>query len=202
LRTSLASFDVLALSGAVGDSTNGLTEGEIHALAYLACLMGIYDGNSPNWWSYTFSVTETGAPFAREVSSSIGALIGAGWLVQDARVHRLSLAGKEELEFEITLAPNRRRRRYLRAAASAALSIPLPSISDALTHEPGLRRALAYMRRKQLLDETSLSLVADQFDALTEALGQLPQDRADLMVPAVVWLTYLSRLEHPAERAA
>jgi hypothetical protein len=164
--------------------------------------MSIYDGRTADWWGFTFSVTESGAPFTRELSAAVTALTAARWLVREERVMRLTDAGRSEFAFQETLAPNRRRLRYLRAASSAALSFPLPTISDALSHEPGLRRALSFLRRKQLLDETSLALVAEQFSALTDGLGQRPEDRGDLMIPAVVWLTYLSQTSEPASNAA
>lgn len=202
MRPSLASFDILALAGSVAETADGLTQGELHTLDYLGCMMAIYDGHPAIWWGFGFSVTDSGAPFAREISTALGSLLAARWLVKDGRVHRLTGMGREELNFERDLAPNRRRARYLSAASSAALSMPLPSIADALAREPGLRRALAYMRRKQLLDETSLSLVDEHFQALTDGLGQPPGEREDLMVPAVVWLTYLARGGHTEDRAA
>lgn len=199
---SLASFDILALAGSVGTVGDGLTHGEFHALDYLACLMAIYDGRSPAWWGFGFSVTDSGAPFSRVLSDTIARLTASGWVVRDDRVHRLSPTGKDELDFENTLAVNVQRFRYLSAASSSALSMPLPAISDALSHEPGLRRALSYIRRKRLLDETSLTLIAEQFRALTDGLKQSPQDRVDLTVPAIVWLTYLSRSALSTERRA
>lgn len=202
MKQSLATFDALALVHAVGASSDGLTQGEIQSLEYLACLMAIYDGQEVEWWAFTFSVTESGAPFTRELNAAIRALTSARWLTHEDRVYRLSAAGRGEFDFQATLAPNQRRLRYLRAAASAALSLPLPSISDALSHEPGLRRALAFLRRKQLLDETSLSLIGEQFAALTEGLGQAPQEREDLMVPTIVWLTYLSQSTGAESEAA
>jgi hypothetical protein len=202
LKQSLASFDILALTGTVGGTLDGLTQGELQSLDYLACLMAVYDGHPPQWWGFGYSVTETGAPFAREPSAAVGGLVAARWLLRDGRVHRLSTAGRTEFDFESTLGPNQRRLRYLRAASSAALSMPLPSISDALSHEPGLRRALSYLRRKQLLDETSLALLSEQFAALTDGLGRAPQDREDLMIPVVVWLTYLTQTGDPQRDAA
>jgi hypothetical protein len=202
VSVALASFDALTLTGSLSDVTDGLTQGELHSLDYLACLMAIYDGHDPGWWGLSFSVTETGAPFSRELSKAVDELVFARWLLRFDRVYRLSDEGRTELEFERSLAPNERRLRYLSAASSAALSMPLPTIADALAHEPGLRRALTYLRRQKLLDDISLDLVDQQFTALTEGLGQPPAEREDLMVPAVVWLTYLSRTHERESRAA
>jgi hypothetical protein len=202
VTSPLASFDVLALTGAVGSSTNGLTQGELQVLDYLACLMALYDGRTPSWWGFGFSVTETGAPFAHELSTAASSLIDTGWLSRDGRVYRLTRSGGPELEFQGTLALHRPRARYLTAATSSALAMPLPELSDALSYEPGLARAMTYIRRKQLLDETSLTLLAGQFRALTEGLKRDPHKRDDLMVPTIVWLTYLSRERGRSERNA
>jgi hypothetical protein len=188
-----AIFDALELTGAVGDIGGGVTLSELQMLDYLACLLSVYAGANPHTWGFGFSVTDTGAPFARELAEAIESLLVTGWLMRDERVHCLTPAGEIELRFQRGLAPNRWRLRYLRGSASAAVSMPLPAISDALAHEPGLRRALEYVRRKRLLDDTSLELVSHQFAALTEGLGRGPGEHEDLMVPAVVWLTYLAR---------
>ena len=96
---------------------------------------------------------------------------------------------------------NARRLPYLNAAAGAALAMPLPSLAGALGREPGLRRALRFVKTQELLDEAGLALLEGQFKALTEALaGDHAAD--DLMVPAVVWLTYLARRRLPEEAEA
>lgn len=202
MRSPLASFDALALIGAAVSPADGLTLGEVHTLDYLACLIAIYDGRPASWWGIRFSVTETGAPLAREISAAVEASQQAHWLEREEAVFRLTAAGQAELEFEVNLAPNRPRVRYLKAASSAALTMPLPAISDSLAHEPGLRRALTFMRRKQLLDETSLGLVSEQFESLTEGLGVEASEQEDLMVPTAVWLTYLSETADVGEQAA
>jgi len=188
-----ATFDALELTGAVGDIGGGVTLSELQVLDYLACLLSVYAGADPQIWGFGFSVTDTGAPFARELAEAIDGLLVTGWLVRYERVYRLTPSGEIELGFQRGLAPNRWRLRYLSGSASAAVSMPLPALSDALAHEPGLRRALEYVRRRRLLDATSLELVSRQFAALTEGLGRNPADHEDLMVPAVVWLTYLAR---------
>lgn len=193
MSSPVAAYDALELTSAVAKTANGITEPEVHVLAYLGCLMAVYDGRPVGWWGYGFTATETGAPFGRDLAVALQDLQVAGWFTFDARVYRLSQQGEVELDFQRSLALNSRRVRYLDAATSAALSLPLPAVSDALAHEPGLRRALQYMRRKHLLDDASLDLVGQQFEALAKGLGERPAQQDDLMVPTVVWLTYLAR---------
>jgi hypothetical protein len=198
-----AGFDVLQIVGSVGESSDGVTLSELQTLDYLACLLSIYGGVSPTAWGFGFSVTDSGAPFASTLADAVEALSGAGWLLRNGRVCRLGSAGRAELGFQRRLAPNKWRIRYLQASVSATLSMPMPALADALGHEPGLRRALQFMRRKRLLDDTSLELVEAQFEALTAGLGEPPDEREDLTLPTVVWLTYLARSHGESEvRAA
>jgi len=61
-----------------------------------------------------------------------------------------------------------------------------------LTFEPQLKRALQWAASTELLEPEGLDLVRRQFDAITETLTEQEVDaREDLMVPAVLWLTYL-----------
>jgi hypothetical protein len=84
------------------------------------------------------------------------------------------------------------RDRYLEAATATALMLLLPSVPEALTYEPQLKRALAWTANRELLEPEGLQLVRHQFEAITEALDNEGADaREDLMVPAVVWLAYL-----------
>lgn len=118
--------------------------------------------------------------------------VRAGFLLLDERVLTLSERGAQELQSIRPLILNRRRERYLEAAAATALTMPLPAMSDALSYEPGLRGALRFMRTKALLDETGITLLEAQFEELGEALqGSAGKD--DLLVPSVVWLTFLAR---------
>lgn len=197
-----ASFDALQIVGSIGESSDGVTLSELQTLDYLACLLSIYGGASPTSWGFGFSVTDSGAPFASTLADAADALSGAGWLTRSGRVYRLSSAGRTELGFQRRLGPNGWRIRYLQASASATLSMPLPAVADAVGHEPGLRRALQFMRRRRLLDDTSLELVEAQFEALTAGLGERPDERKDLTLPAVVWLTYLARTGGGSEAQA
>jgi hypothetical protein len=193
---ALASYDALQLAANVASSADGASEGELHTLAYLSCLLAVFNGNPPVWWGYPFTATRAGAPFAHALREAIQEEQRAGLLVLHDRVLRPSDAGNHELRAIRPLILNRRRVRYLEAASATALAMPLPSVSDALSFEPGLRRALRFVRTKALLDQAGLDLLANQFRVLEQALDD--DVDADLLVPSVVWLTYLSQ-QRPAD---
>ncbi|WP_322937855.1 hypothetical protein [Nocardioides bizhenqiangii] len=183
-------FDTLFLVSSA-DPNTGLSVAELQTLDYLGCLMSVYDGEDASAWEFGFSVTDLGAPFSTTLNEAAQQCQRVGWIVRSEKIFQASAAGREEVAFQSRLAPNMRRVRYLSASIAASMSMTLPSISDALNREPGLRRAIAFMRRKRLLDDTSLGLVIEQFDGLREAVGD-GSSRSNLMVPTVVWLSYLA----------
>ena len=196
---ALAGFDVLQLAALQTKNSEGITEGELHTLSYLACLLSVYDGHSVDWWKYRFTATRAGAPFAFALAQALEATHEAGLVIKSERLWTISERGRVDLQQLAPLILNQRRLPYLEAATGTALAMPLPSVASSLSREPGLRRALNFVRTRALLDETGLGLLEEQFQALTIALEN---DSAgdDLMVPAVVWLTYLARM--PAEETA
>lgn len=195
----MALFDAMYLIGSA-EAEQGMTISEVNTLSYLACLMSIYDGKPSENWGYKYSVTEFGAPYSASVADAVNSAVAARWAERSDRVYRLTLRGVEELAFQASLRPNQDRRRYLAASVGAALSMPIPAIGDALAHEPSLDRALRFVRRAQLLDQTGLDMVIDQFADLKSALPS-ESGRGDLLVPTVVWLSFLARdaeqLAHP-----
>lgn len=197
---ALAGYDALQLAAQQTASADGMTAGEMHTLAYLACLLSVYDGHHVRWWGYRFTATRAGAPFAYALDQALTAATDAGLLTRGDRTWSISARGRVELEQLDPLVLNQRRLGYLEAAGGTALAMPLPSVASALSAEPGLRRALRFVRTRELLDEAGVSLLEDQFAALNEALKDDAAAR-DLLVPAVVWLTYLARMRADDEAA-
>lgn len=186
-----AAHDVLSITASLQRDEGGAMEAEIHAFAYLACLMTVYDGHDPSWWQYRFTATTAGAPYAYELGDATDHLAAAGALLPGPRGLVLSAKGDADLGLLGGLSLGVRDR-YLEAATATALMLLLPSVPEALTYEPQLKRALAWTANRELLEPEGLQLVRHQFEAITEALDNEGADaREDLMVPAVVWLAYL-----------
>lgn len=185
-------YDCLFILDAIGYSAGGATRGEIQVLSYLGCLISVYEEQTVEQWGYSFMATRTGAPYAEEIATSLDQLVKGGFATVDDPLVQISDRGRNELRFAATLPLNKRRQRFLDAATAAALAMPLPLVADALSFEPGLRRALHFVRTRALLDETGIGLLEAQFNALSETLGNEPTAAEDLMVPTVVWLTYLA----------
>jgi hypothetical protein len=75
--------------------------------------------------------------------------------------------------------------------------MPVGSIREGLTNEPTLNRVNALGTTRQLLDGPGLEGIYQQFTVLSQAVGV---DAQDLMVPAVVWITYLLKYNDAGER--
>jgi len=186
-----AALDVLAITSHLQHDAGGAMEGEIHSFAYLGCLVSFYDRDDPAWWRYRFTATSAGAPYAHALSEALEALGAAGALLPGSRGLVLSDLGEAQLNL-LRGSSLGERDHYLEAATATALMMPLPTVPAAITLEPQLRRALKWSATTELLEPDGLDLIRKQFDAVTKGLSEEKIDaREDLMVPAVLWLSYL-----------
>jgi hypothetical protein len=69
--------------------------------------------------------------------------------------------------------------------------MPIGSVRDALHQEPSMRRSRVHKQPRTLLG-TSEDALYQQFGSLSDVIGL---GVADLMIPSVVWLTYLSEMQ-------
>lgn len=188
-----AAFDALAICRDLSRSAGGATASEVQVLAYLACLLSIYDGHDADRWGYSFAATPAGSPYARQLAQATDRIRAVGWLVDRGPVVVVSDTGAVEFDALAAFPSNRPRLRYLDAATAAATLLPLPAVADALAYEPQLRRALEYLGGlDELLDDEGLRLVRPHFAAVAEALEAASAGQGGLLVPAVVWLSYLA----------
>ena len=184
-----AIFDCMSICDSLEEIAGGAGELEIVLLSYLACLLSVYSGSPPSEWGYDFAATPSSAPFSSELSAAIRELQTLGLLENTADGIRLTERGKREARVLGNLRRFDHRRICLEAACKSANAIPLPLVTESITAEPQLRRARELESSRSLLDEVGRHAVMEHFRALNEAVPQA----ADLFVPAVVWLTYLSR---------
>jgi hypothetical protein len=187
------SFDVLAIVENMSTTIGGITEPEIYVFAYLACLLSLYDGKDTSWWTYKFTATQAGAPYSKNLSDGSDLLVAGGLLKQGNDVLELTARGRAEVELLDSLSGYSARRRYLSAACDCALTLPLAAIREVLGQEPQLRSAIELMQTRPLLDEAGMALLRPHLEGLRAVLADSARyggDR-DLLVPAVLWLTYL-----------
>ena len=75
-----AAFDSLYISAALGTNIRRPVVAEIHAFAYLACLLSLYRGQPVSDWGYGFAGTRDGSPFSPEIEGAVRAMASTGYL--------------------------------------------------------------------------------------------------------------------------
>jgi hypothetical protein len=187
--TPEAIFDCLEICRNLEDISCGAGELEIANFGYLGCLLSVYNGSPPTEWGYEFNATHSAAPFSAELADSIAMLADSGHIVEGDNGLQLTQRGAQELDRFQGLQRFKERGQYVAAACQSASAIPLPLVTESLGAEPQLRAALKLSSSRKLLDEAGRHAIMAHFAALAQAVPEA----VDLLVPAVVWLSYLAR---------
>jgi hypothetical protein len=198
-----ATYDSLFIVERLETSLHGVTEGETHLFAYLASLLGLFQGAPLAEWGYKFTRTNWGAPFSREIAEALEELTFSSQLRIESQDAVAPMACTEEGKAlaaaldELELC--RARRPFLEAACSSAGALPVSAIRQAIRSEPTLKSATGHAGPQELLAGPSLELLYEQFGALRAVLGDAV---SDLLVPSSVWLSYLIETSSNSETAA
>jgi len=192
-----ASYDLLAIAERLERVWDGVTAAELHLVAYVACLLAIYRKRPASDWGYAFIRSPWGAPFSPDLEASCNALRVGGFL--DARTDVLTTtpSGRDFLAFLSGGSQHGWRTQFLDGACSSALAVPAGAMRNAVQEEPSLRRSSVHRQPRPLLTAGDTVALYEQFGVLAEVVGT---DVSDLMVPSVVWLTYLSEAKRLEEQ--
>ena len=184
-----AAYDALYVTNALQRQFGNAARGEVHLLTYLACLLSLYSHRPTADWNYSFAGTTSGAPFSTELAAAIDDAVLSGLLSANDQSLLLNASGREELVALANVSFCSWRSVYLEASCCSTLTAPVGTLRYALSQEPNLKPASRLRASRRLLDESGLALLYEQFAALQQAIGR---DTHDLLVPATVWLAYLS----------
>jgi hypothetical protein len=190
-----AAFDYLAIVKLIGRTFTDVSEAEVHLFAYFACLLSVYAGAPANDWGYEFTRTRSGSPFAKAVSDAGDLVLNGRLIYEEAGLRRLAPRGAEMVNEMKSLHDNAARYPFIEAACSSVLTMPFGEVRAALTQEPTLRNSTLADRVDSLIEGNALGELHEQFKALNEAIGM---NIRDLLLPAVIWLTFLARTRHDA----
>jgi hypothetical protein len=190
MLSAYAAFDSLYVGLYLERALHNFAEAEVHLFGYLGCLLSLYRKEPVSNWGYSFSGTRNGAPFSVELNTSLAALKAAGMLRSEGEFLRLTETGKTECQGLSELSLNRERLVCLDGACGCLLTMPVGVVRNALFQEPMLRPAVRLNDARPLLEGPGLSLIYDQFSELSNAIGV---NVSDLLLPATLWLTYLSQ---------
>jgi hypothetical protein len=186
---SAAFYDSLYIILRMQEVFGNVFRGELHLLAYLSCLMSLYRGQPVSCWDYFFMKTPNGAPYSPEIDAAIEDLLLNGWIATSGQ-HLCANERSVDFFHNISeLGQNSIRNEFLDAACSSVSGLPIGMIKTAMSLEPELFSAIGATQGRILLDGPGVEILYEQFEALNHILGA----GAELMVPAIVWLTYLSQ---------
>lgn len=186
---SEALFDALVIVNRLKSVADGATIGEIHAFAYLACLLSLFERSPAVAWGYPFTALPPTLPYAPAITDAVDALELAGFAVRQGDLYVLTESGAVECSIWMDLRQLAWRRRYIDGATGASLVVGVPAVTSDLGNEPQLQRAAILGRPGELLDEATLAPLFEQFAALRQAVGE---DAQDLLTPAAIYLTFLA----------
>ena len=162
--------------------------GELHLMAYVAQLTSLYDDQPLDEWRYRFAGTTAGSPFSPELDIAVDHSIAIGELSDSNGLLNVVESGRRTLAILASLDPNVRRAKYLDAAISCSLVLPMSLLRQGLAGDPELGAALTLRSARPLLAEPSLEWLRGQFATVRDSLG----DMASVAAPAAAWLTALA----------
>ena len=185
-------YDALSLCARLEPTLGPVARAELHLLAYLASLLAMYSGRPSTDWGYGFAITPHGYPFSPDLDQALALLVENGRLLKDQEGYvALSRLGRMELKRLQALTAIRDNEAFVDGACGAVLVMPIGLIREALGQEGDLRRVRQLTQSDLLPTDIGSELRREEFKALRKAL---PSDPGDLMIPAVVWLSYLSEV--------
>jgi hypothetical protein len=166
----------------------GLSQLQIQKLAFLSCILSMYEGHPAAEWGYTFATTEFGKPICVEISSVLLYFTGTGVLAVTGGRHHLSESGRGLLSILKDQQNLTGRDRYLSAACESALATSPGSFNRGIDNEPTLASSDLRARGAMLLSGPSVELLHEHFGGLTQLL---PNPGTDLLSPSLVWLAFV-----------
>lgn len=190
-----ANFDILHYLSHPRNKFKEQTLFEINTMLYLAELLSIYDGHHSHEWGYGFARNKYGAPVSKELIEEAEFLFAKGYLNKD-RMGYYSLSQTTSL---IQILPSLSsstllgwKRKYIEAVFDSLLTKSFPKMVHAVQNEPGISYLERINRTSALLESSLENSLYDDFSVLQEIIGD-PQ--IDLVVPASLWIDYLSTQE-------
>ena len=180
---------VLRLQKRLGEPSTA----EISLFSYLSCLLWLYKKNPVSTWGYDFALTPRTYPFSADLQNSIMTLRANGFIrLSDEFYIHITPQGEQEYQQLKEFSTMAEREPFLEGACSSLLALPYGVIRNTLQQEPDVRATMELSQSRALLTENDMDSLYEQFNALSAAIGI---DMNDLMIPAVVWLKYLAKVQ-------
>lgn len=190
--TPEAFFDCLRIASELGAPMNGVGRMDFQRIAFLSCLLSIYQAKPVSDWGYRFANTGFGTPFSDQLNEAID------WLENNANLQEVDCrfqitdSGKSLLEMLNSHDNLVSRSTYVNAACASMLAVPLSTMAVGLDQEPTIVASHLRTGATMLLEEPYLQLLHEHFQVLAQVL---PPSPTDLFSPSVLWLSYMSETQ-------
>lgn len=186
----VAYFDALSLCVRLSKRLTNAAEQEIHLFSYLACLLWLYQGKPVALWGYTYAVTADAYPYSPQIHDALSLLETGGLITSHENIlFAATPEGARELEALESLPSLVARASYLDGATSSLIVYPVNVVRGSLQRERSIQQPSIIKQSKALLTPGDVERLYEEFTVLSQAIGI---DVNDLMLPAVVWIEYLS----------
>jgi hypothetical protein len=187
-----AYYDALSIGLRLQQQQGKFSAVEVHLFSYLSCLLWLYRGKPATDWGYTFAVTKYAYPYSPEIDASLTILADLGFLRFDDDSLQVTEQGQQEYYVLSIFSQFTEREPFIDGACSSLLALPLGIIWNALMEEPEIKSSVSVSQSRNLLTDSGLDSLYEQFRALSGIIGV---DIDDLMVPSVIWLQYLKDMQ-------
>lgn len=193
-----AFFDCLQISYKLDETLGGVSRMEFQRIAFLSCLLSIYQAKPVSDWGYKFANTKGGTPFSDQLNDAVARLLSIGQLLElDSRIE-ITESGRSTLNMMRGLDNLAGRSAYVDAACASMLAVPRATLTDGLDQEPTVAASHLRSSATMLLEAPHLQILHDHFATLAQVI---PPSDSDLFSPSVLWLSYMSETKL-SERSA
>lgn len=186
-----ANFDILFYLSHPQNKYAEQTLFEINTMLYLAELLSIYDGCNTPKWGYGFARNKYGAPVSIELMEEMEFLSTKGYLLKDSSGY-YRISNTAVLDSFLSLSQSGFlgwRAKYIEAVFDSLLTKSFPRVVRAIQNEPGISFLESMNRTSTLLESSLVNALYEDFGVLQEIIGD---PKIDLVVPASLWIDYLS----------
>lgn len=187
-----AIFDILYIGKHLQKKLEDFNLNEIQFMAYLSCLISLYDNNPTAFWKYKFIKNNYSSPYSVELHSSLNFLKENSHINETTEnYYQLTEKGNSNFNFYDSLSSFKKRKKYLQIACNSLSIIPINIVKNAIREEPIMKSASRNPGKRFLLDKETPAMIALYNDFFNLHIA-MNDNYNNLLVPAVVWLQSLS----------
>lgn len=179
-----ALYDGLSIAHKLDNYLDAFKLEEVHLFSYFASILFLYDGKTPDDWSYNY-IIHGSYPFSDILDRTLEQNLKNGWLRVSGEYFQITSRGTDEYNKFSKLSIFEPRERYLAAACSTTIMMPYSEATRALTRDTAITNLILTDNKEYL----NTDLVSAKFREISEAIG-VPTGN-DLLIPSIGWIQHL-----------